>query len=200
LRHAVDAFDAPARAPRVFPTRARAAAPQVSERLARRRVHLVDPDLEVTALQGNAVGDCPGFRRRLDMRLAGLYRRRIGHRLHIVEYGELDVLFLEDVAEDRGGRVRAQPGNCGVKALYNLSSPRSPMITAHTGRNHCWAFCQKVLGGSAAAAGANGAGLVGTDGAKGAGLVGSDMVGIPPLCVLRAILNLFHAERRQKRP
>jgi hypothetical protein len=66
------------------------------------------------------------------------------------------------------------------------------MIPAHTIMNQRWAFCQKVLGGSAAAAGANGAGLVradgangaglvGADGAKGAGLVGSDMVGIPPV-------------------
>jgi hypothetical protein len=68
--------------------------------------------------------------------------------------------------------------------------------------NQRWAFCQDVLGGSAAAAGANGAGLVradgangaglvGADGAKGAGLVGSDMVGIPPLCVLRAFYTKF---------
>jgi hypothetical protein len=55
------------------------------------------------------------------------------------------------------------------------------MITAHTIMNQRWAFCQKVLGGSAVAAGANGAGLVGADGAKGAGLVGSDTVVIPPV-------------------
>ena len=65
------------------------------------------------------------------------------------------------------------------------------MITAHTIMIQRWAFCQKVLGGSAAAAGANGAGLVRADGAKGAGLVGSDMVGIPPLSVLRACYTKF---------
>jgi hypothetical protein len=73
--------------------------------------------------------------------------------------------------------------------------------------NQRWTFCQKVLGGSAAAAGANGAGLVradgangaglvGADGAKGAGLVGSDMVGIPPFS--RINIKDYTAARHQK--
>jgi hypothetical protein len=70
------------------------------------------------------------------------------------------------------------------------------MITPHTIMNQRWAFCQKVLGGSAVAAGANGAGLVGADGAKGAGLVGSDMVVIPPFS--RMNRKDYTAARHQK--
>jgi hypothetical protein len=75
------------------------------------------------------------------------------------------------------------------------------MITAHTIMNQRWAFCQKVLGGSAAAAGANGAGLVGADAPKAqVWLVRTWSVFPRYAFYVPFILNLCHAERRQKRP
>jgi hypothetical protein len=68
-----------------------------------------------------------------------------------------------------------------------------PAIEGYVGKHArlVTGFAIEPIYGAGAAAGANGAGLVGTDGAKGAGLVGSDMVGIPPLCVLRACYTKF---------